>query len=72
MKETRITRSSELTPMQAEIMRLIADGSTLKEAGDKVRKSPFTVNNEVVKVRRKLGAANNVHAVYMLTKQGVL
>lgn len=54
-----------ITPREAEILQLVAEGLTDKEIGERLSIRPKTVSEHMDRVRNKLGAANRASAVYV-------
>jgi len=54
---------NELTPLQSEIVMLLADGHTAKEIARSMSLPPRTVERHVDLCRHKMGAVNNAHLV---------
>jgi DNA-binding CsgD family transcriptional regulator len=55
-----------LSPAEAEVLSLLADQAlTCKEAGKQLGKSYRTVENQVCRAMKKMGARSQMHAVLM-------
>lgn len=59
-----------LTPREADILELAADGVPADEIAAKVALSPGTVRNYISSAMRKLGAANRHDAVQIARRNG--
>jgi two-component system response regulator DesR len=59
-----------LTPREADVLELAADGAPADEIAVKVALSPGTVRNYVSSAMRKLGAANRRDAVQIARRNG--
>ena len=59
-----------LTPREADVLELAADGAPADEIAVKVALSPGTVRNYVSSAMRKLGAANRHDAVQIARRNG--
>lgn len=70
-EEDRCYRAG-LSTRQCEVIRLLADGLTIKEAARELGISPKTAAIHAMAVRVKLGAKNTANAVYLATKRGIL
>jgi len=54
----------QLSPREAEVIQLVADGLADKEIAARLSISPRTVADHITNIRDKLGAANRTSAVY--------
>lgn len=61
-----------LTPRELEIARLIADGLTYEEMGNRLGISPRTVKAHTDKIRIKLGVSKKRHIPSVLRRLGIL
>jgi DNA-binding CsgD family transcriptional regulator len=59
-----------LTPREAEVLQLAADGLTNEEIAEKLWISYHTVRHHVKSVIRKLAAKNQQHAVAICLREG--
>lgn len=59
-------KKSELSTRELEILRMISQGETSKEIAAALNLSPFTVNNHVGRILRKLGVDSRAAAVAQL------
>jgi two-component system, NarL family, response regulator DevR len=57
---------SQLTHQEQKILALIAQGLTNKEIAQRLGSSPFTVQNQVKVIIRKLGLKNRVQVAYLV------
>jgi DNA-binding NarL/FixJ family response regulator len=63
---------SALTEREMEILRLLAGGLTVKQAGTRLHLSPRTVETHIAKLYRKLGVRNRVQAVSRAAALGLI
>lgn len=61
-----------LTERQRQILELTIDGLSAEEISKRLNLSPFTVNEHLDAVRRKLGAANRAEAIAIALKKHLL
>jgi DNA-binding NarL/FixJ family response regulator len=54
--------STDLTPREIEVLRLLAGGSTIKRIADELFLSPRTVERHITTIYRKIGARGRVDA----------
>jgi DNA-binding CsgD family transcriptional regulator len=57
---TGLAPATALTPREAEVSRLVAEGRSNADIADALFLSAGTVKNHVASVQRKLGASNRV------------
>ena len=62
----------ELSARARDILRLVADGYTNEEIGEKVDLSPLTVKSHRARTARKLGAGDRAHVVALGIRSGVV
>lgn len=62
----------DLTPREQEILRLLAQGSTVKDIAEKLFISPKTVTNHRANIMTKLDLHNTVELVRYATRLGLL
>ena len=62
----------ELTARERDILRLVADGHTNKEIGEKVDLSALTVKSHLARIARKLGTGDRAHMVALGIRSGVI
>lgn len=55
-----------LSPRDREVLRLVADGYTRKEIGQRLGITAGTVQNHTEAIRLCVGALNMAHAVYLV------
>jgi DNA-binding CsgD family transcriptional regulator len=55
--------AAHLTERELEILRLVADGLSVKQVASRLALSPRTVESHLGKLYRKLGARNRVQAL---------
>jgi DNA-binding CsgD family transcriptional regulator len=58
--------STCLTPREAEVLALIAQGCHYSDVADLLSLSPHTVDGYLRDIREKLGVSNTVHAVFLV------
>jgi DNA-binding CsgD family transcriptional regulator len=61
--DRRHGRGLGLTAREAQILTLTAEGNTGPEIAKAIQRSPETVRDAQKRIRRKLGAKTNAHAV---------
>jgi DNA-binding NarL/FixJ family response regulator len=61
----------ELSPRQAEILRLLADALTTVEIGERLEVSPRTVDAHLRALYRKLGVRSRTAAVRYAVEHGL-
>jgi DNA-binding NarL/FixJ family response regulator len=57
-----------LTPRQAQILTLVAEGYADKEIGKQLGLSPWTIKTHVSMLMDRLGARNRTHAAVMFMR----
>jgi DNA-binding CsgD family transcriptional regulator len=57
---------TRLTPHEAEVARLVADGLTNKEVGARLFMAPKTVEHHLTRIFRKLGVRRRVELARLL------
>jgi DNA-binding NarL/FixJ family response regulator len=62
----------ELSARERDILRLVADGHTNKEIGEKVDLSALTVKSHLARIARKLGTGDRAHMVALGLRSGVI
>ena len=73
-KEGKITNAgySTLTPREQEVMRLIAEGLSTREIGEKLFISPKTVENHRSNILNKLGLHSTMEVVRYAARLGLI
>jgi len=73
-KEAKITDGAygTLTPREQEVMRLLAEGFSTKEAAKRLFISPKTIENHRNNIMRKLGLHSTVELIRYAAKLGVI
>jgi DNA-binding CsgD family transcriptional regulator len=61
---------SALTPTEREILQLLAQGASSKEAAIKTGRSPQTIDTHIRAICRKLGCSGRREAVALATSSG--
>lgn len=62
----------DLTPRQLEVLRLIAEGLTLQEVGERLWLARSTVKTHLSNVMQALGARTRSHAVALAYQRRLL
>ena len=62
----------ELAPREKQVLKLVADGLTSKEAAKRLGLSPSSTNLYLSNSRMKLGAANTASAVAVAIRNGYI
>ncbi len=65
-------RFGALSPREAQLLVLVADGLSNEAIAGRLGVSVETVKTTVTRMRRKLGAANRAHAVTLGFRAGLL
>ncbi|TRZ55278.1 MAG: DNA-binding response regulator, partial [Rhodocyclaceae bacterium] len=60
-----------LTKRELEVLRLIADGISLSDIGDKLHLSPKTVSTHKMRLKQKLGIENNADLIRYAVKHNI-
>lgn len=63
---------SSLTAREQEIMRMLAEGMSTKEAAEKLYISPKTVENHRTNLMKKLGLSNSVELIRYAARLGLI
>lgn len=63
---------AELTPRELEVLELVANGYSAKEAAGTLGIAPRTVERHTENVRLKMRARNRAHMVTQAVTQGIL
>lgn len=61
-----------LTPVEARVLRLAAEGNLNKQIAHQLGLSPLTVKNHLARIRARLGATDKAHAVATALRAGLL
>lgn len=64
--------TTEMTPREIEVLRLIADGKSNKEVAEALFIAEGTIKSHVNAILRKLNAADRTEAVTLALKRGIL
>ena len=62
----------DLSPREAEILRLLASGMASEEIADLLSLSPKTVRNHHYAIKSKIGARNDAHLVWLAVGAGLV
>jgi two-component system nitrate/nitrite response regulator NarL len=62
----------QLTDRERQLLQLLADGQTPKQAADALRISPKTVRNHLTKVYAKLGVGSRSQAIVEALRRGIV
>lgn len=60
----------KLTPRERQVVELVAQGLSSKEAAEKLGLSPVTVTQHIESARSKLGARNRVQLIFEAIQNG--
>jgi len=73
-KDEKITDAAygNLTPREQEVMRLLAEGLSRKEIGEKLFISPKTVENHRANIMNKLGLHSTIELIRYAAKLGLI
>ena len=71
-KISKSNRSYILTQRQVEVLRLISEGVSSREIGEKLFISPSTVKREIRHIFDKLGVSDRSHAVSRAIKRQLI
>ncbi len=63
---------SELSGREVEVLRLVADGRSNKEIGDRLGLSALTVKSHLARIARKLGTGDRAEMVALAMRAGVI
>ncbi|MCW7753693.1 response regulator transcription factor [Desulfobotulus sp. H1] len=74
VKEAKITDSEygSLTPREQEVMRLLAEGSSPRDIGDRLYISPKTVENHRANIMKKLNVHSTMDLVRYAARLGLI
>jgi PAS domain S-box-containing protein len=64
--------SSDLTPRQAEVLQLLADGASTDDIARRLHLSKETVRNHIRGILRELGAHSRIEAVAIAHRRGLV
>lgn len=67
-----IRRGDPLTDREIQILAVIAEGNSNREAGDALWLAMDTIKNSLHRIYRKLGARDRAHAVHIAHREGIL
>lgn len=62
----------KITPHQARILKMIAEGKTNKQIGAELNKQQRTIENITYNLRETFEAKNTVHLIAMAFKNGII
>jgi len=62
----------QISERATEIIKMLSQGFIIKEIANKLGIAETTVNDHLERIKRKLGAKNNVELVYMASKAGLI
>ncbi len=63
---------NDLSPREAEILRLLASGLASEDIAELLALSPKTVRNQHYAIKSKIGARNDVHMVWLAVEAGLV
>jgi len=73
MKERRVHDSYELlTEREREVLQLLAEGKSNKEAATVLNLSPYTVETHRTNMMQKLGVHNTAEIVLYAVRKGII
>ena len=73
MKERRVHDSYELlTEREREVLQLLAEGKSNKEAASVLKLSPYTVETHRTNMMQKLGVHNTAEIVLYAVRKGII
>lgn len=64
-----MTNIDVLSPMERQVMEILADGYTVAETAKKLAKGTSTIDTHLHRVKRKLSARSARHAVMVFARQ---
>ena len=64
--------SASLSPMELEVLTLVADGKPNKQIGHSLNISEQTIKNHLTSILRKLNANDRTHAVVLAMRYGLI
>lgn len=67
-----ISHETKLTPKEKQVIPLLAAGMSAKLIADQLSVSPFTINQHLRSIYRKLKVQNKVHAIIKARELGLL
>ncbi len=62
-RSTLAQRHFRMSAREIEVLRWLADGLTAKQVAHKTKRSPHTVNKQILSARNRLGCATTIQAV---------
>jgi len=63
---------AELSARECDVLRLVADGHTNKEIGEKVDLSALNVKSHLARIAREPGTGYRAHMVALRIRSGVI
>jgi DNA-binding NarL/FixJ family response regulator len=72
IEKVRSPDRDELSPREAEVLTLVAQGKANKEIAHALRLSEATVKSHLLHIFEKLGAADRTHAVTIAVRRGII
>jgi DNA-binding NarL/FixJ family response regulator len=63
---------AQLTPREIEVLRLIAQGSTIKDCANQLSLSPSTVDNHKTRLMKKLGVHRSLELTRLAVREGLI
>lgn len=65
-------RGRALTDREAQVLQLVADGLSNKEAASRLGLSPGTVKSHLARIAHKLGTGDRAHMVALTMRAGAI
>lgn len=62
----------DLSPLQLEIICMVANGHTGNEIAAKLHRSKPNIDHSIMKARKKVGAKNTAHLISMVIARGLI
>jgi DNA-binding NarL/FixJ family response regulator len=72
VKSTTVQQNTNLTEREIEIIKILYEGLSTKEIGEKLFLSPRTVESHKANILEKLNLKNNIELVRYALKQGIV
>jgi DNA-binding NarL/FixJ family response regulator len=62
----------ELSDREIAVLKLVADGKSNKEIGEKLHLSPYTIKTRLSRIGQKLGTSNRVRMITLALRAGII
>jgi DNA-binding NarL/FixJ family response regulator len=66
------TPDDELSSREIAVLKLVADGLSNKQIGEKLHLSPYTIKTHLHRIGRKLGSGNRAHMITLALRAGII